>query len=311
MTIDVAARARAAVHEAIAATQRLAMRRLIAETAAASAELARALHEAGNITDLDFTREAVFAEEAQLQVRSAEAEVVTARERANAILGLSGSETAWTASATLPDAPEQLAAQGDLEREAVASSLDLDALRWSLEAAGQEVGLARMKSFLPDLGLGVGAEREGAFLGVGPIATLSIPLFDWGSGERAAAWARVRRLQHRYTGVALDMRAATRAARARLVATHQRAVRMRTTVLPLRERLVDESFRQFNAMNVSTFELITSRREHIEAEERYIDALRDYWVAQTEVDQLRAGSLPGAWRGDGGTFRSEQEEQGR
>jgi hypothetical protein len=41
------------------------------------------------------------------------------------------------------------------------------------------------------------------------------------------------------------------------------------------------------------------RREQFEAEERYVIALRDYWVAQTEVDQLRAGSLPGRERRHG------------
>jgi hypothetical protein len=32
----------------------------------------------------------------------------------------------------------------------------------------------------------------------------------------------------------------------------------------------------------------------VEAEKRYISALLSYWVVSAEVDQLRAGSVPGA-----------------
>jgi hypothetical protein len=34
------------------------------------------------------------------------------------------------------------------------------------------------------------------------------------------------------------------------------------------------------------------RREQASSEERHIDALRDYFIAQSDIDQLRAGALP-------------------
>jgi len=291
LTVDTASRARVGFFAAAAAEQTLSIRRTIAEAAAASAELARRLHDAGNITDLDFTRETVFEEEARLAAGAAEAESVAARERLNAILGLHGEETAWRIEGRLPRPPESLADVDDLEKRAIAASLDLEALRRRIEAAGQAIGVARLESFVPDLGIGVSAKREDDW-GVGPMVTLSVPIFDWGQGARATAWARLRRLQHQYTAVAVDVRAAARAAGTRLVAAHRRAVRIGTSVLPLRERLLDEALRQYNAMNLSPFDLLIVRREHIQAEERYIQALRDYWVAQTEVDELRAGALP-------------------
>lgn len=287
-TVAAAAHARARFYAAAAATQQLSLRRTIAEAAGASAALARSLHAAGNITDLALTRELVFEEEALLEVTAAEAAATSARERLNATLGLHGQETGWRTAETVPDVPERLEDLRDLEREAVTASLELEALRWDLEAGGQQIGLARFESFVPRLGLGAAAKREDGWH-AGPIVTLSLPIFDWGSGKRAGAWAEVRRLQHRYTGAAVTLRAMARAARTRLIAAHARAHRMKTTVLPLRERLVDESLLQYNAMNVDAFELLVVRREQIEAEVRYIEALRDYWVARTEVDQLRAG----------------------
>jgi outer membrane protein, heavy metal efflux system len=291
MTVAVASRARIALHRAAAAEHRLRLRRTIAEAAVASATLARSLHAAGNITDLDLTRETVFEEEAKLAVREAETRASTAREEVNAALGLHGAETGWRLAGAPPSPPEKIPAHAELERDAVTASLDLEALRWRIEAAGHRIGLARLDSFLPDLGVGVAANREGDW-SVGPAVTLSIPIFDWGTGARATAWADLRRLQHEYTAAAVAVRAAARSARDRLVAAHEIALRMRTVVLPMRERLVDEALRQYNAMNLDAFELLIVRREHIEAEERYVEALREYWIAQTEVDQLRAGSMP-------------------
>ena len=290
-TLAVAARARTAYYHAAAAEQILGFRRTIAEAAAASAELARSLRVAGNITELELAREELFEEEASLAVREAEAEAVGAHERVNAALGLYGHEASWRITAALPDAPDDAPAADALEREAVAASLGLEAQRWRIEAAGHRIGVARLESFVPDLGAGVAAKREGDW-GAGPVVSLSIPLFDWGQGKRATAWAELRRAQHEYTSMAVDLRAQARAWQARLAAAHERAVRFKTVVLPLHERLLAEAVRQYNAMNQSPFELLVVRREQVEAQARYIEALRDYWVAITGVEQLRAGALP-------------------
>ncbi len=293
LTIDLAARARVAFYQAAAAERLRSLRRTIAEAAVASATLARSLHEAGNITDFDLARETVFEEEALLDAREAEAEATAARERVNGVLGLHGDETAWQLTAPLPDAPAERAGVAELEGEAVAASLELEAARWRIEAAGRRIGVARLDSWLPDLGVGVSAKKEEGDWGVGPAVTLSVPIFDWGQGKRAEAWAGLRAAQHEYTDLAVKLRAAARASGERLVVAHDRATRIRQVVMPLRERLLDEAVLQYNAMNLSPLELLVLRREHIEAEERFIHALLDYWVARTEVEQLRAGSMPG------------------
>ncbi len=296
-TVTLASRARAAYFDLAGAEQRLSLRRTIADAASASVALARSLREAGNLTELAFAREAVFDEEARLSVREADAEAASAREHVNEVLGLCGEETAGQTQ-PLPDAPVELAALTDLEKESVAASLALDALRFRIEAAGQKIGVARLESFLPNLGIGVSAKREHEW-GVGPQLSLSVPLFDWGQGPRAAAWADLRALQSEYAATAIAIRSVARAARERLRVAHERVFRMKTVVLPLREHLVDESLLQYNAMNLDAFQLLVVRREQIEAEERYIQALRDYHLAMNEVEELLAGALPNHERAEG------------
>jgi cobalt-zinc-cadmium efflux system outer membrane protein len=48
----------------------------------------------------------------------------------------------------------------------------------------------------------------------------------------------------------------------------------------------------FNAMNLGVFQLMQAKRDQIEAARAYVQALREYWTARAEVDQLLAGRLP-------------------
>jgi cobalt-zinc-cadmium efflux system outer membrane protein len=294
-TVELAGEARMAFYGVAAAERVLTLRRSIAEGGAAALELAQRIHEAGNLTNLDLARQEVFHEQAQLDLNDGEAAAQAARERLNALIGLTGEETAWTVDAGALGEVLPLGDLTQLERDAVAANLELDALRWEIQAAGQGIGAARMKSFIPHLGVGVAAQQEEGDWHYGPIVSLSVPLWNWGQGDRAAAWAKLRQVQHRYSALGSEVRAAARASRAQLSAAYARVVRLRERVLPLRERMMAESVLQYNAMNVSVFQLLVERREAIAAEVMYIDALRDYWVAATRVEQLLDGALPSGW----------------
>jgi cobalt-zinc-cadmium efflux system outer membrane protein len=45
-------------------------------------------------------------------------------------------------------------------------------------------------------------------------------------------------------------------------------------------------------MLVGVFQLLQAKREQIEAGASYVDALREYWIARTGVEQLLAGRMP-------------------
>jgi cobalt-zinc-cadmium efflux system outer membrane protein len=62
-------------------------------------------------------------------------------------------------------------------------------------------------------------------------------------------------------------------------------------VLPLRERIVRETQLHYNAMQVGVFELLRAREQQIQAAIAYVDALLDYWLARTDLDQLMSGRI--------------------
>jgi cobalt-zinc-cadmium efflux system outer membrane protein len=290
--VDLAAEARIAFHRALAAQQVLTLQRSISEAAALSVELAVRLHQAGNITDLALAQEQVLLEQARLDLADAEVAVNASREQLNATLGLWGEQTGWTLAGDIEDLPAQGTDLDDLESAAIARSLALAELRADAGAAAGAVGVARLTSWLPEIGVGVNAKREEGSWHMGPALALSLPLFDIGQGERAAAWARLRQARQQYRARAIEVRSEARALGQRYQAARARVERMRDVVLPLRQRILDETVLQYNAMNASPFELLVARQQQIQASRQYIESLRDAWIAHVAIQQVRAGGSP-------------------
>lgn len=60
-------------------------------------------------------------------------------------------------------------------------------------------------------------------------------------------------------------------------------------MLPLRQQIVDETLKHYNAMDADPFALIVARRDLVEGGHQYLDALRRYWNAMAEVAALQRG----------------------
>lgn len=289
-TVELVARVELAFNDLLAAQMTLELRRTAFDAADAAADLVRRMHEAGNTTDLAFARERDQREQARLELARAQLAVEEAREAVNELLGLSGDDTRWTTVSRLPDVPERAPALDDLERDAIAANLTLEALGADATSAAGRLGQARLRAWLPELGVGVAASRGHGEWEVGPALRFGLPIFDRQQGPRAAAKAELRRAQHEATATAVELRAQARAARQRVLEAHAEARHLRATVLPLRQTIVDETLRQYNAMNASTLELLMARRELIDAGRQDIDAMRRYWNAVAEAAALARGA---------------------
>ena len=293
-TVALVARAETAFYDVVAAEQTLELWQTAFDASAAAAEISERQRGAGNIHALDLSRQQDVREVARLELGRAQVDVELRREALNEVLGLTGDATRWTTTARLPDLPAAAPAVDALETEAVAASLELAGLRADAEAAAGRVGVARVRTFLPELGVGVAAtRREDGAWEAGPALRVGLPIFTWGAGTRARAGAELARAQAELVAVATELRAETRAARQRLLGAHAQARHVREVLLPLREQTLTQAVLQYNAMNLSTFELLQARKDQVEAGRQYIDALRRYWIATAEVAALRRGALPG------------------
>jgi cobalt-zinc-cadmium efflux system outer membrane protein len=288
---------RAAYRRLQGSAQLVELARTSLEAAEASFELARRLHAAGNIRDLDLALERVQREEARVAAADAEFAVIEEREALAALLGLHGEEAALRVGARLPDLPPEAGATAELEARAIANSLGLAATRHEIERAGRHLDLSKHQGLVPDLTLGAVAEREGdGHWEAGPTLALPLPLFSQGQPEQRRAAAELERLRETYMADAVELRSRLRRAAARVVALHARASFLRDVLVPLRGEVLDGMQLEYNAMQQGAFRLLVAKRDQLAAGAAYVATLRDYWVAASELDGLLEGAPP---RGSG------------
>ena len=290
--MDLAARTQRTYRRHQAHEQMLEMRRQIAHSTGASYELARRMRKAGNITALELATERALAEEARLDLRRAEMEARATREELTTLMGLWGNDADWRlASSRLPDPPEEEIDHRDLERRAIGRSLDLAMAERRLVAAGEQLGLNRASALFPEILLGGNGEREGGWE-AGPSLSLALPFFDRGQARVARARAELRRARALHHALAVHVRSAARAARDRLVGHRERALYYRNVLLPLRAEVLRETQLQYNAMQLGPFEVLRAKEKQIDAGVGYVESLRDYWLAESDLGLILAGRVP-------------------
>ena len=59
----------------------------------------------------------------------------------------------------------------------------------------------------------------------------------------------------------------------------------------MRQSIVEQTLRQYNAMQTGVRELLFARTQELDANRAYVAALRTYWLLRADLDQLLAGRL--------------------
>ncbi|MFZ5494298.1 MAG: TolC family protein [Verrucomicrobiota bacterium] len=296
--LALAAEVRQAAYEALAQQELRARLAVIAEVNDAAADLARRQFEAGNIPQLELAQIQASAQQTQVELARADAEIRAARERLNRLLGLAAAQTGWKFAGGLPGLPADDGLPDDLEAIAVAQRLDLAALRSQAELARKALDLKRRTRLLPGgVDLGVDTEREPGGAGghahvTGPRLTVELPLFDQGQPELARLAAELRQTRDRAEALAADIGSEVRAARDRLIAARQAVVFYQQTLLPQRRTILRQSLLHYNAMQKSVYALLAAKEEQQLAEKQSIEALRDYWSARAELERALGRHLP-------------------
>lgn len=294
--LEVAANVRAAFYGAQSAEQTLLMRRLVEQAAQASAELAERQSEAGNMNELALGNELSLAAQTTIDRRRAEGDAAVAREALNRAMGAWGHRTGYRLGPKLPELP---AAEPPLERlEAVAIErrLDVGAARRTVQSLEYALSLAKTTRWTGTVNVAVeaGRLRHNRRISFGPSVTLEIPLFDQRRAQVAKLEAHVRKGRAELHALAIDVRADVRAARARLVTARGLVEDYGKKVVPLRERVVRASQEQYDAMLLGVYQLILAKQNEYEAYREYIEALRDYWIARSDLERAVGARLEGA-----------------
>ncbi len=288
--LSLAAETRKAYYNALAAEETVRYMRQVMQAAEASAELARRMQQVGNFTKLQRAREQVFYADAAQNLARAEQAQRASRERLTRLLGAWGAQTQFTLPKRLPDLPKNVLDLPDIERTAMAQRLDVQGAKLAAEQTARNLGLTRTTRFVNVLELGLmrnssneAPTQRGWEIGI------ELPLFDWGGARVAKAEAVYMQTVHRAAETAVNARSEVREAYGAYRSAYDIARHQRDEVVPLNQRIGEENVLRYNGMLIGVFELLADARSQIASVNGSIQALRDFWIAQADLDMALIG----------------------
>ncbi len=281
---------RKAYFMAVAADQSVLYMGQVRLAAEAAGDLAGRMARAGNWSKLQQAREQGFYADAVVNLARAEQAQVAARERLTRLMGLSGAQTAFQLPERLPDLPKSADDLPDVEQTAMAQRLDIQAAKQGTEQLARNLGLSRATRFINVLEIGaVNNSSNEQPTQRGFEITLALPLFDWGTARTAKAEALYMQAVNRTAQMAIDARSEVRQAYKGYRSQFEVARHYRDEIVPLKRRIAEENQLRYNGMLIGVFELLADARSQIESVNGYIQALRDFWIARSDLDMALTG----------------------
>jgi outer membrane protein TolC len=288
--LSLAAETRKAWVQAVAAQESARYSAQVMQAAEASAELARRMAQVGNFNKLQQAREQSFYADAALNQAKAQQAQLSARERLTRLLGLWGTQVSYRLPERLPDLPASPKELPDIERTALSQRLDVQGARLLTEQTARNLGLTRTTRFVNVLELGlVRNSSNEAPTQKGWEIGFEIPLFDWGGARVAKAEAIYMQTVHRAAETAINARSEVREAYGAYRSAWEVAKHHRDEIVPLKQRIAEENVLRYNGMLIGVFELLADARSQIASVNAALDAQRDFWLAQADLDMALVG----------------------
>ncbi len=276
-----------------AAARLVQFRQAVVDATLGTATLAEKQLAAGNVNELQEAGEQVAHAESVLDLAREQMELLRHRERLNRLLGLWGPRAEWTLAEELPALPEKEPPLDHLETLAISRRLDVDAARKQRLLMAHAVGLARSTRLFGRIEVGVDLHQfpDGPRV-FGPSLVLELPIFDQRQALIARLEAQERQAERRLTAVSVTARSEVRLGRAEVLAARQMVDQYREVLLPLRSRIVGQAQLHYNGMLIGLPQLLLLKQDEVESQARYIAAVRDYWVARTDLERAVGGHIP-------------------
>lgn len=301
--ILLAANTRKAWITAVAAQQTASYMRDVKEAAEAGGELARRMARVGNWSKLRQAREQVTLNDATAQLARAEQVAHGTRERLTRLMGLWGVQADFRLADRLPDLPKDATPMADIEARALRERLDVRSAMAQSRYVAEQMGFTKVTGYLD--GMSIGFARNSVFdndtgtkaSNRGVELELPLPVFDWGGARNARSRAMYLQSATRVQEVAVNARSEAREAYFGYRTAHDLARHYRDEVVPLRKFIGEEMLLRYNGMLASTWDLLADSRAQVMAVNSAIEAQRDFWLAETDLQTALTGTSPGALTG--------------
>lgn len=282
---------RRAYFSAVAAQETVKYMRQVKDSTEASAELARKMTSVGNWSKLEHSREQGFYADVTVQLAKAMQTATIEREKLTRLMGLWGTNTAFKLPDRLPALPKAPEEINDAEARAMRNRLDILMTKRELSGLADSLGLTKATRFVNVLDVGFlhNSYRESPTTENGFEVSFEIPLFDWGTARVSKAEAMYMQAVNRSAELAINARSEVRQAYSTYRGAYDIARHYRDEVVPLKKRISEEQMLRYNGMLIGVFTLLADARDQVLSVNGSIDALRDYWIAESALKMAQTG----------------------
>jgi outer membrane protein TolC len=194
----------------------------------------------------------------------------------------------------LPELPENLIYFEAIERDAIQNRLDVQIARLNLERMAKNLKLTQLNPFISSVEVGALQETSEGLNEAGYELELSIPIFDAGGVQNAKARTVFEQAEAQAEVVAIAAASESRQAFVTYQTTWHLAKDFGGQLIPLRQRVSQERLLMYNGMLISVFDLLADVRSAASLESDYVDAVRDFWLADAYLQSavMGTGSRP-------------------
>ena len=211
-------------------------------------------------------------------------------------MGLWGAQTDYKLPDRLPDLPKAAREIVGVEGQALTQRLDVRSATLEAAYVADSLGFVKASGYIDALDLGY--TRATTFDNTagtretrrGWEVELPLPIFDWGQGRNARAQSVYMQSVARVREVGVRARSEAREAYHGYLTAYDLARYYRDEVVPLRKFINDEVLLRYNGMIVGIFELLAEARTNVMAVNASIEAQRDFWLADADLQTTLSGT---------------------
>ncbi len=190
----------------------------------------------------------------------------------------------------LPELPEAMDDFPAVEQFAIDNRLDVRMARYNLEGMVSNLKINRLNPFISAIELGPTREESGGEVERGYELELRLPIFDPGDVQNARARSLLEQASAQAQSTAVFAASAAREALLTYQVTWDIARHMEEQLLPLRARVSAEQMLRYNGMLISVFDLLRDLVEATTLESEAVNALREFWLADTTLQNVLTGT---------------------